>query len=84
MTNPAVSTLMHSRWFSVRLLVEQRHLGRSDFYFDRAHPQYRMNREPWIHFGTMPIVLSHASTKCGQWVIGSSVGRNPNAWPPVA
>ena len=32
-----------------------------------------------IYLDTMPIVLSHVSTRCGHSVIGDSVGRSPNA-----
>jgi hypothetical protein len=34
--------------------------------------------------GIIPIVRSHSSTNRGHWVIGSSVRRSPNAWPPCA
>jgi hypothetical protein len=34
---------------------------------------------PRFYFETMPIVLSHVSTRCGHFVIGDSVGRSPNA-----
>ena len=32
----------------------------------------------------MPIVFSHVSTSCGQFVIGRFVRRSPNACPPCA
>jgi len=35
-----------------------------------------------FYLETMPIVLSHVSTRCGHSVIGESVGRSANACPP--
>src|SRR5487761_187336 len=34
------------------------------------------------HFGIIPIVRSHVSTNCGQFVIGRFVRRRPKACPP--
>ena len=36
------------------------------------------------YFGMTPIICNHASTSCGQRVMGDSVGRSPKACPPFA
>jgi hypothetical protein len=35
-----------------------------------------------IYCEIMPTAASHVSTSCGHRVMGDSVGRSPNAWPP--
>ena len=42
------------------------------------------NATPERYSGIILIVPSHVSTNCGQPVIGSFVGRSPNACPPCA
>jgi len=40
------------------------------------------SRRSQIYFEIMPTAASHVSTSCGHRVMGDSVGRSPNAWPP--
>ena len=38
-----------------------------------------VGRRSLIYLESMPIIVSHSSTNCGQRVMGDSVGRSPNA-----
>ena len=60
-------------------------VGVDSAYIDVRHAQARTS-PPYamLTYRMTWMVRSHSSTKIGQWVIGSCVGRKPNACPPLA